>query len=182
MKLIVSLLDFGPRFDKSVSERCPAPGVCRQCCKRHTPFCWPFGESPLTDSNRRPPPYHGGALPTELRGRDVTGYQGPETAVLTRYRPCLLGAYGAASREPCCERSYGLWFTFGRRRLAAARRPRVPREAQPVRTRGLAGFACPPVQVAPRAERGSLPRSHSEHSRGAAKGGGLRGNHGFPRT
>src|SRR6266516_1911682 len=26
-------------------------------------------ESPLTDSNRRPPPYHGGALPTELRGR-----------------------------------------------------------------------------------------------------------------
>ena len=28
------------------------------------------GGSPLTDSNRRPPPYHGGALPTELRGRD----------------------------------------------------------------------------------------------------------------
>ena len=25
-------------------------------------------KSPLTDSNRRPPPYHGGALPTELRG------------------------------------------------------------------------------------------------------------------
>src|SRR5438067_177106 len=25
-------------------------------------------QSPLTDSNRRPPPYHGGALPTELRG------------------------------------------------------------------------------------------------------------------
>jgi hypothetical protein len=28
-----------------------------------------FCRSPLTDSNRRPPPYHGGALPTELRGR-----------------------------------------------------------------------------------------------------------------
>ena len=26
-------------------------------------------QSPLPDSNRRPPPYHGGALPTELRGR-----------------------------------------------------------------------------------------------------------------
>src|SRR2546421_7176353 len=26
-------------------------------------------QSPLTDSNRRPPPYHGGALPTELRGQ-----------------------------------------------------------------------------------------------------------------
>ena len=26
-------------------------------------------KSPLTDSNRRPPPYHGGALPAELRGR-----------------------------------------------------------------------------------------------------------------
>jgi hypothetical protein len=28
-----------------------------------------FSRSPLTDSNRRPPPYHGGALPAELRGR-----------------------------------------------------------------------------------------------------------------
>src|SRR5215217_3534898 len=28
-----------------------------------------FEKSPLTDSNRRPPPYHGGALPAELRGR-----------------------------------------------------------------------------------------------------------------
>ena len=26
-------------------------------------------ESPLPDSNRRPLPYHGSALPTELRGR-----------------------------------------------------------------------------------------------------------------
>src|SRR5204863_4862301 len=26
--------------------------------------------SPESDSNRRPPPYHGGALPTELSGRD----------------------------------------------------------------------------------------------------------------
>jgi transcriptional regulator with XRE-family HTH domain len=26
--------------------------------------------SPLPDSNRRPPPYHGGALPTELRGQE----------------------------------------------------------------------------------------------------------------
>ena len=29
--------------------------------------------SPLTDSNRRPPPYHGGALPTELRGQPAQG-------------------------------------------------------------------------------------------------------------
>src|SRR3954463_12620342 len=27
------------------------------------------GQSPLTESNRRPSPYHGDALPTELRGR-----------------------------------------------------------------------------------------------------------------
>src|SRR5262245_39372630 len=33
----------------------------------------PFLRSPLTDSNRRPPPYHGGALPTELRGRATYG-------------------------------------------------------------------------------------------------------------
>ena len=30
-------------------------------------------QSPLTDSNRRPPPYHGGALPAELRGREGLG-------------------------------------------------------------------------------------------------------------
>ncbi len=30
----------------------------------------PFLESPLPDSNRRPLPYHGSALPTELRGRE----------------------------------------------------------------------------------------------------------------
>src|SRR5437773_4157618 len=29
-----------------------------------------FYTSPLTDSNRRPPPYHGGALPAELRGQE----------------------------------------------------------------------------------------------------------------
>ena len=33
--------------------------------------------SPLPDSNRRPPPYHGGALPAELRGRVWAG--GPDT-------------------------------------------------------------------------------------------------------
>jgi hypothetical protein len=32
--------------------------------------------SPLTDSNRRPPPYHGGALPTELRGRSGNRTEG----------------------------------------------------------------------------------------------------------
>ena len=34
-----------------------------------TPSLRGFPGSPLPDSNRRPPPYHGGALPTELRGR-----------------------------------------------------------------------------------------------------------------
>jgi hypothetical protein len=34
---------------------------------RKGPFCRYL--SPLPDSNRRPPPYHGGALPTELRGQ-----------------------------------------------------------------------------------------------------------------
>ena len=32
-------------------------------------FAGAFSRSPLADSNRRPPPYHGGALPTELRGQ-----------------------------------------------------------------------------------------------------------------
>ena len=38
--------------------------------------------SPLSDSNRRPPPYHGGALPTELRGRSPNcseGFRNPCT-------------------------------------------------------------------------------------------------------
>ena len=33
------------------------------------PACRAFVRSPLPDSNRRPLPYHGSALPTELRGR-----------------------------------------------------------------------------------------------------------------
>ena len=32
------------------------------------PSSWLVCESPLTESNRRPSPYHGDALPTELRG------------------------------------------------------------------------------------------------------------------
>ena len=60
--------------------------ACEQCanarrarvCPRWTGVCYldkqnslfaGLYRSPLTDSNRRPPPYHGGALPTELRGR-----------------------------------------------------------------------------------------------------------------
>jgi hypothetical protein len=56
---------------------------CRSCERRRSPHdrrrasrpehksldVRGFLQSPLTDSNRRPPPYHGGALPTELRGR-----------------------------------------------------------------------------------------------------------------
>ena len=39
--------------------------------RRRTKKTLENAESPLTDSNRRPPPYHGGALPTELRGRET---------------------------------------------------------------------------------------------------------------
>src|SRR5829696_4905809 len=35
------------------------------------------GWSPLTESNRRPSPYHGDALPTELRGRAEERVHGP---------------------------------------------------------------------------------------------------------
>src|SRR5713226_6772048 len=35
------------------------------------PPCAELSQSPLTDSNRRPLPYHGSALPTELRGRSA---------------------------------------------------------------------------------------------------------------
>ena len=45
-------------------------------------------KSPLTDSNRRPPPYHGGALPTELRGRcraSVLGLREPANTRRSRH-------------------------------------------------------------------------------------------------
>jgi hypothetical protein len=44
--------------------------------------------SPLTDSNRRPPPYHGGALPTELRGRRASVDGCPRASIRLR---CLRG-------------------------------------------------------------------------------------------
>ena len=54
--------------------------------------------SPLTDSNRRPPPYHGGALPTELRGRGVT--VAARTAVGRRRGRLPKGAGGRRLRPP----------------------------------------------------------------------------------
>src|SRR3954454_196583 len=44
-------------------------------------------ESPLTDSNRRPLPYHGSALPTELRGRarvQGSAYAASRRSAMTR--------------------------------------------------------------------------------------------------
>src|SRR5262252_500960 len=38
-------------------------------CAGEAPSSWLMCESPLTESNRRPSPYHGDALPTELRGQ-----------------------------------------------------------------------------------------------------------------
>src|SRR5262249_15603137 len=53
------------------------------------PFAGVLARSPLTDSNRRPPPYHGGALPTELRGR------GP---ILARLHCSSPGVYPSGQR------------------------------------------------------------------------------------
>src|SRR5712691_1477606 len=47
--------------------------------------------SPLTDSNRRPPPYHGGALPTELRGQCGHSRRSPgDGEKINRNEACLL--------------------------------------------------------------------------------------------
>src|SRR3954464_11577964 len=43
-------------------------------------------QSPLTESNRRPSPYHGDALPTELRGHEPDEDTGLEGADAHRYR------------------------------------------------------------------------------------------------
>ena len=52
--------------------------------------------SPLPDSNRRPPPYHGGALPAELRGPFVV----PRTTYLVQRRGEILPAADSqSSRE-----------------------------------------------------------------------------------
>jgi hypothetical protein len=53
--------------------------------------------SPLADSNRRPPPYHGGALPTELRGRAAHCRRSPLPLDLSRRGAAIAGlrpAYG----------------------------------------------------------------------------------------
>jgi hypothetical protein len=58
----------------------------------------PLTRSPLTESNRRPSPYHGDALPTELRGRGSRAY----TQASRRLKPYPDGvviARSAASTE-----------------------------------------------------------------------------------
>src|SRR5581483_1086273 len=66
--------------------------------ERNPRSCEGSRKSPLTDSNRRPPPYHGGALPTERRGR-AGGLEPGQRAAPARggRRGSVLGDSG---REP----------------------------------------------------------------------------------
>src|SRR5205823_3954715 len=49
-----------------------------------------FPPSPLSDSNRRPLPYHGSALPAELRGHGAS---------VSRWRRILLASVGALEQR-----------------------------------------------------------------------------------
>jgi hypothetical protein len=73
----VRAVDAGGRCVDTQAASPPPPLRTETARKRATQ------RSPLTDSNRRPPPYHGGALPAELRGR--FGY--------SRRFPWLAGAF-----------------------------------------------------------------------------------------
>jgi PLD-like domain len=59
-------------------------------------------QSPLADSNRRPPPYHGGALPTELRGRVGDCSRGS-----SRVFPCGTASDASVIVRPCHTLSKG---------------------------------------------------------------------------
>src|SRR5689334_4679813 len=54
-------------------------------------------QSPLTESNRRPSPYHGDALPTELRGREPDEDSGPRGLGTNPLRPLPGRPAGAAA-------------------------------------------------------------------------------------
>src|SRR3954465_6274373 len=93
--------------------------MSRLLCQTELPRRGPSREgrrSPLTESNRRPSPYHGDALPTELRGREPDEDTGPRGLGTNRLRPPAAGAPGAGvphARRPPAESSAG-----GRRRVA----------------------------------------------------------------
>src|SRR5262249_44788814 len=65
MPISRSLLLYSPHRAVFLTTRPRA----RRAQQRTTPRFRGVAASPLPDSNRSPPPYHGGALPTELRGR-----------------------------------------------------------------------------------------------------------------
>jgi len=78
--------------------------------QRNQPLCSHFPRSPLADSNRRPLPYHGSALPTELRGqggnrspRVLAGMQGrlPVAGQVLQSSPIfqMLISWGGASLQ-----------------------------------------------------------------------------------
>ena len=75
---------------RRIIRRGVEPGCRTSTTTRLTQNVW----SPLSDSNQRPSPYHGDALPTELRGRAYDGVQ----AVRYVKRPSLTAT--AAPPEP----------------------------------------------------------------------------------
>ncbi len=100
-------------------------------------------QSPNTESNRRPSPYHGDALPTELLGRAMKTLHGRRPFAQIRY---------AAHPRAC--------------RAAGRGTPRSRREAVPPRL--ATGSQTGPESAAPDPDRRTGP---SEEGRGRARGG-----------
>jgi hypothetical protein len=89
------------------------PKMCPECVRVFllqttiNAYVQGLSRSPLTDSNRRPPPYHGGALPTELRGRSAQS--SPPVAAIRPPRETRTGVDGTTGNEGVARGLRGPW-------------------------------------------------------------------------
>ena len=135
-------------------------------------------QSPNTESNRRPSPYHGDALPTELLGRAMKTLHGPPPIAQIRFaapagpRPDSHAAPATAPAASPAHRGPHRYDYCAPPRPARADRPRLDSRCVILR---LASAAPSPAQPEPAGARcPTASRSHRPRRHGASRPAGHR--------
>ena len=128
------------------------------------------GWSPLTESNRRPSPYHGDALPTELRGR-APELQAPTDQLTRVSQPSDRVAGPPAGKDPDRRTASRITLRHWQHSADGVRHRRITSARMGVcRWRSALRWPSAPHREIARRSRGRRPGSAPSHSGGPAVG------------